>query len=208
MEVVSSFIMFCVGVALGKYRQHKQENTGEALVRRLFHEKLNNDIYHVLNDVTLPIGKETTQIDHVVISTKGIFVIETKHYSGWIFGDKNSKVWTQTIFKKKSKFQNPIRQNYKHVKALQDLFDFMPTEYVYSMIVFTGEAEFKTRKPEGVYFINECISKIQSYPDEVISLNRLQFCVGRLEYFRCLISEQTDIEHTKRLNDKFGKLKS
>lgn len=206
MELIVILSFFFFGLAVGKYRKYKEENTGEALVRQLFHKKLNHNTYHVLNDVTLPIGKETTQIDHVVIATTGIFVIETKHYSGWIFGDKNSKVWTQTIFKKKSKFQNPIRQNYKHVKAIQDLFDFIPVEYVHSIIIFTGDAEFKTQKPEGVCFIEECISEIQSYQDEVISLNRLQFCVGRLEYFRCLISEQTDIEHIKKLNDKFGKL--
>ena len=194
------------GHYLGNRRKHKQENSGEALVRRLFHKRLNHELYHVLNDVTLPINKETTQIDHVVISTKGVFVIETKDYSGWIFGDKNSRAWTQTIFKTKSKFQNPIRQNYKHVKAIQDLFDFIPKEHIHSIIIFTGTAIFKTEKPEEVCYVEECISKIQSYQNDVISLNRLQFCVGRLEYFRCLISEQTDVEHVKRLNNKFGKL--
>jgi hypothetical protein len=52
----------------------------------------------------------------------GIFLIETKHYQGWIFDGANQNEWTQVIFKKKSRFQNPVRQNYGHLKTLQSLF--------------------------------------------------------------------------------------
>ena len=93
---------------------------GEALVARRLREGLPAG-YLVLNDVYLPLADgTTTQIDHVVVSQFGIFVVETKTYAGWIFGDERSAQWTQTIYRKKSRFQNPLRQNYRHICALAD----------------------------------------------------------------------------------------
>jgi hypothetical protein len=106
--------------------------------------------YHLLNNLTMPFQDGTTQIDHILISTKGIFVIETKNYSGWIFGDDKSKQWMQVIHRVKSRFQNPVHQNYRHVKAIEQLFDFLPTEQIHSIVVFTGSGEFKTPIPKGV----------------------------------------------------------
>lgn len=51
--------------------------------------------YKVINDLLLQTGGHSTQIDHVVISVYGIFVIETKYYKGWIYGGENSEYWTQ-----------------------------------------------------------------------------------------------------------------
>ena len=58
--------------------------------------------YKVLDDILLESKNGTTQIDHICIGPKGVFVIEDKNYSGWIFGDENSKYWTQTIYKEKN----------------------------------------------------------------------------------------------------------
>ena len=79
---------------------------GETIVSVGALKRLDPKIYRVFNDVVLPRpdGKGTTQIDHVVVSPFGIFVIETKNYGGWIFGDEDSRYWTQTIYGKKSRF--------------------------------------------------------------------------------------------------------
>jgi hypothetical protein len=87
-------------------------------------------------------GKLDTQIDHVLVADTGIFVIETKHYGGWILGHPDDPQWTQTLFGKKSRFQNPLRQNYGHVKVLQFLFD-LSKEYFHTVIVFIGDAKLK-----------------------------------------------------------------
>ena len=71
--------------------------------------------YTVLNDVILPTETGTTQIDHIVVSPYGVFVIETKNYRGWIFGGEKSAQWTQNIYGHKRSFMNPLRQNYAHV---------------------------------------------------------------------------------------------
>ena len=60
---------------------------GEAKIRSTLRSHLNGNDYYLLCDLILPIAGGSTQIDHVVISKFGIFVIETKNMSGWIFGD-------------------------------------------------------------------------------------------------------------------------
>ena len=141
----------------------------------------------------------------MLVSRKGIFVIETKHYKGWIFGAAKSKVWTQTIYKEKNKFQNPIHQNFKHVKAIEKLLDFLDPVSIHNIVVFSGDAIFKTPKPNNVYYLKELISAIEYYTDDVLSLNRVQFCVGRLEYQRLALTSETDIEHKANLTRRFGR---
>jgi len=205
MEFVILILVFFSGFFIGKFRKRYEDNIGERAVRNLLTKNLPSDDYQLLNNVTIPIDKGSTQIDHILVSTKGIFVIETKHYSGWIFGNAKSKKWTQVIYKSKNQFQNPLHQNYGHVKALTSLLDFLDPNAVKSLVVFTGNAEFKSEKPEGVYDLQEILSVITNYKEEVISKNRMQFCVGRIECTRYEMSQETDIEHTRNVEARIGK---
>ncbi len=117
---------------------------------------LDKNIYTVHKNVTLELNDDTTQIDHIIVSHYGIFVIETKNYNGWIFGDKKAKTWTQVLYKKRSTFQNPIHQNYKHIKFLQKilsidkLIELKESDFI-SIVHFSGEnVEFKTKLPDNV----------------------------------------------------------
>lgn len=65
----------------------------------------------------------THQIDHLIISQFGIFVVEMKNYYGLILGEEHKDKWIQYLGKKKSYFLNPIHQNYGHVKALEELLN-------------------------------------------------------------------------------------
>lgn len=160
--------------------------------------------YHLMNHITLPQGQGTTQIDHILVSRFGIFVIETKDYKGWIFANANHASWTQVVFKKKFKFQNPIFQNQLHIRAVRELLDFLPPEAVKSVVIFTGEAEFKTRMPEGVFSLKGGLNHIRHFETEVLSQNRLQFCVGRLETARLMITRATDVQHVQALQRRHG----
>ena len=85
---------------------------GEMRVSRIL-GKLDSQSYHIFHDTYLPRpdGKGTTQIDHIVVSPFGIFVIETKNMKGWIFGNKGSRQWTQSLpGGNKFKIQNPLHQ--------------------------------------------------------------------------------------------------
>ena len=73
---------------------------------------LNKQVYRALKNVTIATSNGTTQIDHVIVSKYGVFVIETKNFQGWIFGAENQAQWTQSLpGGRKFRFQNPLHQN-------------------------------------------------------------------------------------------------
>ncbi len=160
--------------------------------------------YHLLNHVTLPLENGSTQIDHVLVSRFGIFVVETKDHGGWIFGTAEDRQWTQVFYGHRSRFQNPLRQNQGHVRAIQRLLEFLPSEAIRGAVVFTGKAQFKTNKPQGVFTLNGLVAYMANQSVEVMSANRMQFCVGRLETERLSISKETDVEHVQRLRRRYG----
>ena len=202
--VLVALVCLAIGWSLGRWRQGVAENRGEAAVRRALTEYFPSPAYHLLNNVTLPTEDGTTQVDHILLSRFGIFVLESKHYTGWILGNPSAAQWTQVLYKKHYKFQNPIHQNRKHIVVIAKLLDFVPVEHVRSVVVFTGDATFKTDRLPGVMPLAELKSHVAGFAVEVMSENRLQFCVGRLEFYRKAISKQTDVEHVEHLRRKFG----
>lgn len=180
------------------------QNRGEVAVSNHLRRHFRPPDYHLMNHVTLQMEDGTTQVDHVLVSRFGVFVIETKHYSGWLFGSANDKTWTQVHFRARFKFQNPVFQNRRHVRAVQELLDFLPAAAVRSVVVFSGRAQFKTEIPEGVVTIESLRDFVAQHAEEVMSLNRMQFCVGRLETARLALSSETDVEHIESLARRHG----
>lgn len=132
---------------------------------------LDEDNYIVLNNITLPSnnGKTTvTQIDQVVISTYGIFCIETKSHKGWIFGYQNGDDWTQSFYKKKFKFHNPFLQNYAHIKAIESSIGVQNIkEPVVSLVIFPSAKKIVVSDTDAVGDVKAIINKIQSYRDTI-----------------------------------------
>ncbi|EOA8959562.1 NERD domain-containing protein [Vibrio harveyi] len=172
---------------------------GEFLVNRLL-SKLPESDYTLIKDVTLPTSDGTTQVDHIVVSKYGIFVVETKNMKGWIFGSARQKQWTQKIYRHSSKFQNPLHQNYKHIKALEILLG-CSEEHLHSVIVFIGDSTFKTEMPPNVTYARGSIRYIQQFNDVVFSDNdyaRLAESINRLKLKRGVI---TDLKHRKHVKE-------
>ena len=145
---------------------------GEKLVAGRLRKGL-PDEYRILNDIYLPLPDgTTTQIDHIVVSQYGVFVVETKTYSGWIFGDEKSKEWTQSIYHKKSRFQNPMRQNYKHICALADNLG-IDKSYFIGVVAFTGDCTFKTEMPDGVVYSRRAADYICSHNTPIIKPSQI-----------------------------------
>jgi hypothetical protein len=202
--VILAFVIgTAIGIAIARYRTHLFQNRGEAKVTRALRMFQPPD-YHLLNHVTLPLENGSTQVDHVLISRFGIFVIETKDYGGWLFGSEGDRYWIQMFYGNKFRFQNPLRQNHGHVRAIRKLLDFLPYDAVRSVVVLTGNAKFKTATPPKVFTLKEFIEHVQGQTTEVMSINRVQFCVGRLETTRLSISKQTDVEHIQRVRRRHG----
>jgi len=201
-------VALAIGFALGRYRSRYQtrafQNRGEAKLSRALRMQFVAPDYHLLNHVTLRLRQGTTQIDHVFVSRFGIFVVETKDYRGWIFASPGARYWTQVFYRAKFRFQNPIHQNDGHVRAIQELVEFLPADAIRSAVVFTGNAEFKTAIPEGVFTLEGFLAYVERHAAEVMSINRVQFCVGRLETARLSITKTTDVEHVEGLRRRYG----
>ncbi len=176
---------------------------GETVINVAMWLKLEKDVYHRLNNITLPLADGgSTQIDHVIVSRYGIFVIETKNYKGWIFGNEKQRQWTQVIMGRKYKFQNPLRQNYLHIKTLSDLLE-LEVSYFHSMIAFIGECELKTRDelPEHV-LTSGMASYIKKKQDKMLTDEEVKAIVEQIENNRFSKSWRTNRAHKAYLKEK------
>lgn len=84
----------------------------------------------LLNNIMLKMDNSTVQIDHLVISKYGIFVIETKNYGGLIIGNKYDDNWFQYLGRNKSLFHSPLRQNYGHIKCLSSILGIDESKFI------------------------------------------------------------------------------
>lgn len=175
---------------------------GELLVRFSLRRGLDRDVYHKVHDVTLMTATGTTQIDHVVVSPFGVFVIETKNMKGWIFGRETDANWTQSIYGNKRRFENPIRQNYKHVKAIEELLG-VPASTIHSVVVFIGDAELKTPMPEFVTKGTSFIGYIRKFYEPVFAGSEVDRLVQRLGTGRLPRTWAVHRAHVKSLNARF-----
>lgn len=116
---------------------------------------------------------ETTEIDSIIIFDAGILVIESKNYGGWIFGDENSQKWCQSLYgkysgKQKNFFYNPIKQNYYHIKALEQILKKNGIKVpLWNIIVFPEDCEIKKM---GVYSKNTFVVKADNLSNTVAKL--------------------------------------
>ncbi len=197
-------VLIFIGIGLLQFfKPYLKGKFGELAVSA--HVKLYlKDDYILLNDCTLPDERAgTTQIDHILISPYGIFVIETKNYKGWIFGGERQKSWTQQLYKKRYKFQNPLHQNYKHEKVLRTVLeDLVDIKYIHSVIVFMPDCEFKTEMPANVFKGVSWVDYVKGFDTEVISRMRMQRIRLRIEKEVLEKSWKTDRIHIENLKKR------
>lgn len=123
---------------------------GEACLTLAKKLTLNGSVYRDVNNVTLATSSGTTQIDHIIVSRYGVFVIETKNMTGWIFGQERQPTWTQSFPRAKFQFQNPLLQNYRHIKSLEEFLG-LPNSMFHSVVCFVDNTcELKTELPSNV----------------------------------------------------------
>lgn len=110
---------------------------------------LDRKIYRRIDDLILPTEHGTTRIDHVIVSRYGIFVVETKNMRGWILGSEADAEWTQVNSGRKTRFQNPLRQNYRHTCAVAEKLN-VDHDAVLSIVFFVGGCRFMKPVPRNV----------------------------------------------------------
>jgi len=159
---------------------------------------LDKSKYTLFKNVTLPTEDGSTQIDHVIVSKYGVFVIETKNMKGWIFGSEKQKTWTQKIYRHTSKFQNPLHQNYKHTQTLQTALNIDPTT-IFSVVVFVGDSTFKTAMPDNVVYAGGYIRYIKNKTQPVLTESEVKDICSNISMDRLKPSLKTHRDHVKHV---------
>lgn len=167
----------------------------------------------ILRNVYLPKGEgseETSEVDVIFITQKGIFVFESKNYSGWIFGNERDTLWTATLANgDRNKFYNPILQNKTHIKWMREFVgDKIP---LFSIIVFSERCELKKITMESMDV--EVIQRDQTYatvrdiwdqnPD-VLTKEEVTALYEKL-YPLTQVSQEVKDKHVERIQEKYIK---
>lgn len=145
-SVIFAVIAIIFIVIYFAYKRHKENRIykagkkGEKQVQHILNSISRKNHFKIINDIYLPLYEESTQIDHIVIGTFGIAVLETKNLGGEIYGTKKDKNWTQILKEERKTIYNPLLQNKTHIDCIQHL---LQKENIYkvpveSLIVFTN----------------------------------------------------------------------
>ncbi len=162
--VISLIIVWTIALLLDLYYPKFRGFMGEYWVK-LELSKLPKDEYIVLNDIMIKDDHGTHQIDHLVLSKFGIFVIEMKNYYGLIKGKEFDNKWCQYLGKNKSYFINPIHQNYGHIKALSNLLKIDDKNFI-SIVCFSNQAKLAVN-------CNSVVTQLDYLNDEIVMFNNL-----------------------------------
>ena len=145
---------------------------GEQIVAGIL-DQLPKDKYHVLNDVLLEIGNTSSQIDHIVVSRYGVFVIETKNYAGVVYGEEDDQRWLQIVGGKKNYFYNPLKQNERHVQVISRCVQNLGDVYI-PVVVFSRNCHLQVDTAEPVIYADTLLPFINYFQREILSESEMQ----------------------------------
>lgn len=173
----------------------------------------------MLRNVYLPSDTTgTTEIDLLYITQKGIFVIESKNYSGYIFGDEEQLKWTASLYAgkdylgraktEKHQFYNPIRQNKNHIKYLTQYLG--ENVRMISVIVFSERCELKSVNYTSP---NICVCQLEDLPElfrfswdnfsDVLTTEQIEKYYNKLLPLTN-VETATKISHIQNVQDRFN----
>ncbi len=161
-------------------------------------KKLPKNKYKLLNDIMIEDEKGTHQIDHIVLSKYGIFVIEMKNYYGLIIGNQYKEKWYQYLGKNKYTFHNPMYQNYGHIKALSNVLK-LNEELFIPITCFSNQVKLKVTSNKPVVQVDTINRNILKYNEEIITcdLNELSLNIENMN----ILDKNKRKEHVKNIRN-------
>lgn len=172
-------VLISILILIKSYESKVKGYVGEKLVAKKL-SKLNKRKYKIINNLLLKTLKGTAQIDHIVISQYGIFVIETKNYKGIITGNEYDDNWNQILFNNKEVLRNPIKQNNGHIKALKDAIPTLKYKKIKSIIVFTKRSKLKVNTETVVIYYNKLNKIIKKSKNNEFTKEEVDYIYERL----------------------------
>lgn len=162
---------------------------GEHTVSRELHRL--GEKYIILNDLMLKTSHGTCQIDHVVLSPFGIFVIETKNISGKITGNDEWKEWYWIGKDFNKTIYNPVMQNARHIEVLSDILRLSSDNFI-SIIVFAGKAHIRVETSHAVIFLGQMVPFIKLFRYERLTESVISRYREKLQ--KCNIADPSERE--------------
>lgn len=180
--VLFAIVLGLLAFLLGRYAARIKGAAGEWALNNVLVRELPDSYQHYRN-LVIPTEKgDFTEIDHLVLSPYGIFVIEVKNYRGWIFGGEKQPKWTVQYFRSRHQFMNPLHQNYKHTEAVKQLLGLTGTHsaVVQSIVAFSVRADFKFQIPPNVMYSGLVADYIKGFYQQCLSDEQLRQFGARL----------------------------
>jgi len=203
--VIFGFVVFIALFALAVFVKLKMPSWKGRFSERLVNDKLLQlpDEYVLFSDLLFESNGYSTQIDHIVVSPYGVFVVETKGYKGWILGGENSEYWTQVIYKSKHQFYNPIKQNAGHVRFLHHLLKCGVDIPFIPIVVFNNNAELKVKVTQHLV-INRCQLKdaILQYREAVLSQDTINWITKTIADHSTVIDKEANKQHKSNVKNR------
>lgn len=175
---------------------------GEWRVRRVI-GKTKEGVQYVINDCVVIYGGKSSQIDHILIARNGVFVIETKNYSGRIYGNEFAHEWTQVLKfgSVKNKIYNPIKQNATHIYRLQEILGNVPMR---SVVVFVqNNTQFlSTKKVISLKKLRSVLKK----GEPVLSLQQMKTIYDKLkkQTENCHVTQKQHIAGIQKMQEEIA----
>jgi ribosomal protein S27AE len=146
---------------------------GELKVRHIIGENIEN-VRYVFNDYICIANGKSSQIDHILVCAKGVFVIETKNYSGAIYGEDSEREWTQVLQygNVKNKFYNPVKQNASHKYKIANI---LPKDTPVIAVVVFVKNNIQNIKSKYTIGVNELADFINGKPN-VLNTMQINAC--------------------------------
>lgn len=156
------------------YKIRKKVEKGEKSVHKIL-ASLPKTKYKIIDDVLLKVNQRTTQIDHIVVSRYGVFVIETKNYKGTITGNEHSEQWTQYLAGQTYSFYNPIKQNKTHLYAVSRFTKRYEKLPLVSIVAFSKNSKLQVTSDTEVVNFGRLYKTIRKYRRKRISKEEMLF---------------------------------
>lgn len=168
VSIIAAFIL--IGIVFIRTPQGRGI-VGELVVRVILGKTKEGEKY-VINNLMLVDNGKSSQIDHVLINRNGVFVIETKNYSGRIYGNESQQEWTQVLSygRIKNKLYNPVKQNATHVFRLKKL---LPQEIFVSSVVVFVQNNTKYIQAQGVVNLVQLAKYVRANSGHTLTPNEM-----------------------------------
>lgn len=151
---------------------------GEDYISSILHT-LPKEKYIVLDNVLLNSPTGTTQIDHIIVSVYGIFVIETKNYTGTIRGRRKGEHWIQYVNGRSYTIYNPLKQNHAHIMAIQGIFNIPLNRYV-AIVVMAQACDVQGEAINCVIHSSQLLDVIKGFNTVVFAEYEMHYIASEI----------------------------